>query len=228
MLSLIGVYVSFLATLPTVLLTPASYDLYDQDLFAPDATDLVDEPLTFDAEPLSLDDLSMFDMPVDSGSLEASSAALDGPTFDSGDSSIFDDSGSIYLSNSCISAPDATISVGKSKVRRGSADVCPNSGTNGNAPTGEQNEPPLRIPSLEDLPSLDNPLVLPVDPPEDEMKCPARFPARLCCEGPTQSLELGYLYTSVANCRPCKHGVLLRLFLWLRALGRFTALRIIA
>lgn len=205
MLSFIGVYLAFLATLPNVLLAPAPYDLYDPDLFGPVPIDPMDESSTLAADTSSIEDSSMLDMPVDSDFLETSSAALDGLTFDSGDSSMFADPGSAYLSSSCTPAADATISIGTSKMRREDTKVCPNPGTTGNAPTGGQmDEPPIYIPSPDDLPSFDNPLVLPGKPPEDQTRCPIRFPARLCCDGPTGAVQQGYIYISVANCRPCK------------------------
>lgn len=205
MSSLIGLYLSFFAMLLSALLTLASYDLYDPDLFAPEATDSMDESFMLAPDTSSLGGMSMLDMPVDSNSLETSSAGLDGLAFDFGDSSMFDDPGSVYLSSSCISDADATPLVGTSKVRREDANVCTNPGTTGNAPTAEQkDEPPLKIPNLDDLPSLVDPLVLPADPPEDKTKCPPRFPARLCCQGPLGALERGFYYVSVANCKLCK------------------------
>ena len=214
MFSLFGVWLSFLAILPSVLLTPASYDLYDPIFFDPDATEPIasmdpmspiNEPLTLTADTSSLGELGLLDAPVDLSSFDTSSAALDGLTLDSGDSSMFADQEPVYLSSSCISLADAITSVGKSRLRREDTNVCPNPGTTGNAPTdGQRDEPPLQFPDPDDLPSLVDPLVLPAIPPKDETKCPPRFPSRLCCQGPPGALEKGYYYISVANCRICK------------------------
>ena len=218
MFSLFGVWLSFLAMLPSVLLTPAAYGLYDLNLFDPDAIepivsiDPMNEPLTLAADTSSLGDLSLLDMPGDLGSLDASSGLLDissgglnGLVLDPGDSSIFADPEPVNLSSSCISPAPAFIPVGKSKARRENANACPNPGTTGNAPTdGQKDEPPLRFPNPDDLPSLVDPLMLPAIPPKDETKCPPRFPSRLCCLGPPGALEKGYYFVSVANCFPCE------------------------
>lgn len=216
MFSLFGVWLSFLAMLPSVLLTPASYDLYDPNLFDPDATELfasmdpMNEPLALAADTSSLGDLGLLDAPVDLSSFDTYSTALDGLTFDSGDSSIFADQEPVYLSSSCISLAPAITSFGKSRLRREDTIVCPDPGTTGNAPTdGQKDEPPLRFPDPDDLPSLIDPLILPAIPPKDETKCPPRFPSRLCCQGPPGALEKGYYYVSVANCRICEYSILL-------------------
>lgn len=218
MFSLFGVWLSFLAMLPSILLTPAAYDLSDPNLFDPDAMGPVDsidpmnEPLTLTADTSLLGDVSLLDMPGNSGSLDASSGLLDissgalnGLVLDSDDSSIFADPASVYISSSCISPAPALIPVEKSKARRENKKACPNPGTTGNAPTdGQKDKPPLRFPNPEDLPSLVDPLVLPAIPPKDETKCPPRFPARLCCLGPPSALEKGFYFVSVANCVRCK------------------------
>lgn len=218
MFALFGVRLSFLALLPSLLLILAAYDLYEPNLLDPDAADPMDsmdplnEPLTLTADTFSLGDLSLLDMPVDPGSLDASSGLLDTSSgalnrlvLDSGDSSIFADPDSVYLSSSCISPAPASIPLGKSRARRENANACPNPVTTGSAPTdGQKDKPPLRFPNPDDLPSLVDPLVLPAIPPEDGTKCSPRFPSRLCCQGPTGVLEKGFYFVTVANCMPCE------------------------
>lgn len=211
MFSLFVVWLSFLAMLPSILATPALYDLYDPNIFDPDATEPMDsmepmnEPLTLTTDTSSFGDLSLLDMPVDSGSLDTSSAALNGLVLDSGDPLIFADPDPVYLSSSCTFPAPAIIPVGKPKARRENTNLCPNPGTTGNAPTdGQKDDTPLKIPNPDDLPSLINPLIFPAVPPKDETKCPPRFPSRLCCLGPPGGREKGYYFVSVANCIPCE------------------------
>lgn len=188
-----------LATLLNVQSTPTPYDLYDSDLFALDAGDPLAEPSLLASEDIWPENSSLLDMPVDSGSLETASV-LD-------DSSLSLDSEADYLLSSCFSNTDPSLFIGKSKSRREDSNTCRAPGMTNNAPTGEHIEgeaSPPQLPNLLDLPDLNDPLVLPANPPEDKTQCPTRFPSRLCCEGPPGTLAFGYIYKSVQNCDLCK------------------------
>ena len=193
-----------LATLSEARANPTPYDLYDPNLFAADAVNAGNELSMLAIDTAAPEDWSLLDEPTD-----FVDTAPDGIPLildDSPPVANWDDSGTENLLGSCAADMDPTMGVGKFKLRREDGSQCANPGTTDSAPMGEQNDkPPLQWPNLLDLPSLDDPLVLPADPPEDKTQCPSRFPLRLCCDGPLGAVAPNFLLKTVQNCSPCQY-----------------------